>query len=423
MSPSSSNLPPDPVAALRASLDAAESTSATATLVVAFSGGGDSLALLLAATRLVATLPAGRLRVLAAHLDHGLDSQSDKRAMRAAKLAAEVGTPLRSARIDGPCPRGVSREVFGRQARYAFLAELAAEATTGGDRPWIATAHHADDQAETVLLRLLFGSGLEGLAAISPRQGQKLRPFLGLRKKDLTAFVMEAGLEPISDPTNLDLRVPRNRVRALLLPRLEAADPETFDALLRLAATSRSCRDRIRARLSASLDARPEGPDTASLDRQGFLAMPPILQAPALALLHRLAGAPLPPPAEARAELLRQLGAGRRVACDGGVREGVALRWTADAQRLRVAARRIAPQRNAAPQITYTRDASEPVGNRAPPAFPSCAPKPTRTEQTPLDARREESATAHPASAEPAKEVARSGFTPGWRAKAEREER
>jgi tRNA(Ile)-lysidine synthase len=423
MSPSSSNSAPDPIAALRASLEEADAVSAMATLIVAFSGGADSLALLLAALRMAATLPAGRLRVLAAHLDHGLDGQSAARAARAAELATELGAPLRTARLDGPCPRGVSREAFGRQARYAFLARLAAEDAVLGRQVWIATAHHADDQAETVLLRLLFGSGLEGLAAIAPRHGQMLRPFLGLRKKDLAAFVMEAGLEPISDPTNLDLRVPRNRVRALLLPRLEAADPETFDALLRLATTSRSCRDRIRARLSASLDARPEGTDTASLDRQGFLVMPPILQAPALALLHRLAGAPLPPPAEAQAELLRQLDAGRRVACDAGVREGVALRWTADANRLRVAARRMAAPRNAVYQITYTRDASEPVGNRAPSAFPSCTPKPTRIEQTPLDARREESATAHPASAEPAKEVARSGFTPGWRAKAEREER
>src|SRR5438270_569184 len=145
-------------------------------VVVAFSGGPDSTALLWGMSRL-----AGRLgvRLAAAHLDHAMDPGSAGRAAQAAGLAARLGVPCRVERIERVAVlsgRAESAEAAARRARYAFL-ERTREAL--GAR-WITTAHHRDDQAETVLLRLLFGSGVEGLAGIRPVHGAVARPLLAL---------------------------------------------------------------------------------------------------------------------------------------------------------------------------------------------------------------------------------------------------
>ncbi|HKD77045.1 MAG TPA: tRNA lysidine(34) synthetase TilS, partial [Ktedonobacterales bacterium] len=116
-------------------------------------------------------------------------------------------------------------EAAARQARYRFLREVAQ--ATGSDR--IALGHTADDQAETVLMHFIRGSGLDGLAGMRPRTGDLVRPLLGLWRADTVAYCAAMGLEPRQDATNADMRYLRNRVRSELLPLLE-----TYQAQIRL---------------------------------------------------------------------------------------------------------------------------------------------------------------------------------------------
>jgi tRNA(Ile)-lysidine synthase len=135
----------------------------------------------------------------------------------------------------------------------------------------------------------------------------------------------------LDDPTNHDLGVPRNRLRAALLPALRAAEPDLDARLAAVAAAALGARGRLRAALTKRL-ALGEEPGSAALSLPAFRALPPPLDAVALALLHAAAGAGLPPAAAARRELARQLALGRRVACDAG--DG--WRWEVEATRLRL---------------------------------------------------------------------------------------
>jgi tRNA(Ile)-lysidine synthase len=204
--------------------------------------------------------------------------------------------------------------------RYGFLEEVRRAA---GAR-WIATAHHRDDQAETVLLRLAQGSGVEGLAGVRPVHGAVVRPLLETARRDLLRIVEDAGLPAADDPGNRDLGPARNRIRHLLLPALAAGDPGLPELLGRLAGRARGARAALGRRLEPALQARPAEGGVA-IPCAAFLALPPELQPLALAALHRRAGAPYPAGAAARGELLGQLaraagaaGGRRRVGCDAG---------------------------------------------------------------------------------------------------------
>lgn len=338
MSPSDSRPgPSDATAALLEALESFFSRRAGAgdLVLVAFSGGPDSTALLWG---LVRTAPGLGIALHAAHLDHGLDADSARRAAAARRLAARMGVPLTVERLEPAGAGSTGPEAFARHHRYAFLDRLADRL---GAR-LVATAHHADDQAETVLLRMLFGSGLEGLGAMRRHggrlSGRLVRPLLGLRRGELLRAVETSGLEPVEDPTNLDLGAPRNAVRWRLLPHLEAREPGTTRRLARLAAAARGAGDRIERRLAPLLDPRriravPTGACRgAAIDGQAFEALPEPLRRPALNLLHRHAGAPYPAGAAARRELARQLAAGLRLGCDCGH----GWRWESDAETLRL---------------------------------------------------------------------------------------
>lgn len=290
-------------------------------LLVAFSGGPDSLCLLWGLQRIAAEL---RLEILAAHVDHGLDSDSPRRAAGAAELAERLGIALAPSRLAGGPPTGESAEAWARRHRYRELDRLAGEHRADA----VVTAHHAEDQAETVLLRMLYGSGIEGLAAIratASREGCRpvVRPLLGIRRQLILATLQDTGLEPMIDPTNAVLRTPRNRIRHQLLPRLSAGDPllvERLGALAKAAAAASRRSDRM---LTTALSVRrlteaqhPGG--GAELDRRAAETLPEPLIGAALAVLGRRAGAPYPAGAPARQELLRQLRESRRVGCDCG---------------------------------------------------------------------------------------------------------
>ncbi|HSL81207.1 MAG TPA: tRNA lysidine(34) synthetase TilS [Thermoanaerobaculia bacterium] len=285
-------------------------------LIVAFSGGPDSLALLAGLARFA---PPRRLRLLAAHLDHGLDAGSAERAGRAMRAAEGMGIEHVVARRDVPelARPGESPEAAARRVRYRFLEEVRRE--RGGR--WIVTGHHRDDQAETVLLRLLQGTGPEGLAGVRPVHGRVVRPLLGLSRRELRSGLPPSP-EPVLDPTNEDLRVPRNSLRHALLPALEADSPGAAHALARLAGAARGAREAVERRLAEGLAPRPAPGDArgVAIERAAFLALPEPLRPHALALLHRTAGAPYPAGRAAREELARQLGG--RLAGEGGARVG-----------------------------------------------------------------------------------------------------
>lgn len=209
--------PPDPetVARFAADLDrlfadaAGEGLPAGATIALAVSGGADSMAMLLLAA---AALPG---RIIAATVDHGLRADAADEAALVAALCAQLGVP--HATLAPPAPiTGSSVQKGAREARYAALAAWVE--ASGADA--LLTAHHADDQAETLLMRLNRASGVAGLSGIRPWRfagdHPVLRPLLAWRRGDLRAIVSAAGVRWVEDPSNTDPRHDRTRFRELL---------------------------------------------------------------------------------------------------------------------------------------------------------------------------------------------------------------
>ena len=199
------------------------------TVVVAVSGGADSVALL----HVLASMDVLRLKLVVAHLNHmlrGVESDDDENFVR--ELAARYGLPAEFAAVE---VKGVSREKklsleeAGRVARYDFLNVVARRHRARS----IALAHHADDQAETVLMRLVRGAGATGLCAISPRSaGNLVRPLLTVTRDEIEAYLSQKGLAYRTDSTNSDIVFLRNRVRLELIPYLETYNPAIRDRLV-----------------------------------------------------------------------------------------------------------------------------------------------------------------------------------------------
>lgn len=255
-------------------------------LALAFSGGPDSLGLLLALKQVL-----GAERVLAAHVDHG-GHGSRNRSAHAERLAGHCGVDFAASRRDVALARGAgeSWESAARRVRYQALEEIADRAGVH----WIATAHHLEDQAETVILRLRQGSDWMGLAGIAPRRGRVIRPALGVSKWQLRALVATADLVAVHDPTNRQPRGARNRVRLFILPRLlrdSAMAEASFARLMsRVAEAAGEARERLACRpgleLShsdairrfratlAALEARIPAPGRAALEAAPQRARP-----------------------------------------------------------------------------------------------------------------------------------------------------
>lgn len=221
-------------------------------LAVAVSGGPDSLALLLLAH---AARPG---RVIAATVDHGLRAEAKEEAAMVARVCADLGvahTTLTVTVADDPA----GLQAAARAARYAALERWAHAAGAGA----IATAHHRDDQAETVLMRLARGAGVAGLSGIRPSRALAggvtlIRPLIDWDKAALVAIVAAAGLAAADDPSNRDPRFDRTRARALLAQGWPTADRIAASAA-RLgqaeAALDWSARQLIAARMTHDGDA------------------------------------------------------------------------------------------------------------------------------------------------------------------------
>ena len=193
-------------------------TEPGSTVIVACSGGPDSLALLDILWSLKEKLA---IMVVAAHFEHGIRGQASKDDESFVKnycLEREISFYSESANIpELSRARGESLETCARQMRYAFLNKLAGELGNA----FIATAHHADDQAETVLMHLLRGTGLNGLTGILPKRGNIIRPLLAFTKAELVEYCHHQGLSPRHDATNEETDCTRNRLRLQLLPLLK----------------------------------------------------------------------------------------------------------------------------------------------------------------------------------------------------------
>jgi tRNA(Ile)-lysidine synthase len=193
------------------------------TCLVAVSGGPDSMALL---DLLVAGRELHGRAVIAGHVDHGLDPASGDVAAGVVAAARERGVPSRLVRLE--LEPGTS-ETRSRVARRAALERLADDSGAC----CIVLAHHADDQAETILLRLLRGSGPAGLSGMMPRTGRWVRPLLDIRRADLTRYLAHRGIEGWNDPANADPRHLRSWLRTAVIPGLVARLPDTIDRINR----------------------------------------------------------------------------------------------------------------------------------------------------------------------------------------------
>ncbi len=195
-------------------------------LVVGVSGGADSLTLLHLLTR--AKVPA-----LAVYFDHQLRSQAATEAEMVGNLAREWGAAFLTGSADVrylACDQHLSLEAAARQARYAYLFDMACLHHAQG----VATGHTADDQVETILLHLLRGSGLDGLRGMSyvTRLEQfstnlpLFRPMLGFWRAEIDTYLREHGIHPLEDHTNRDILFQRNRIRHELIPALQTYNPQ-----------------------------------------------------------------------------------------------------------------------------------------------------------------------------------------------------
>lgn len=213
---------------------AACAMTASDVVLVALSGGADSTALLLSLQMLQEEGKVGGL--FAAHLNHGIRGTYAERDMAFCEtLCRELGIPLQTETCDAPAyakQTGKTLEEAARELRYSFLERyrIACGASV------IATAHHADDQAETVLLHLLRGSGTGGLGGMKPRNGRIVRPLLQTTRAEILAYLAERNARYCEDETNARNDAARNRIRNELLPMLTSYNPAISEALCRTAA-------------------------------------------------------------------------------------------------------------------------------------------------------------------------------------------
>jgi tRNA(Ile)-lysidine synthase len=285
-------------ASLRAVLDAHAPRGATG-LVVALSGGADSTALLAAVAALDPVFRS--LKVRAVHVDHGLQAAAASFCEACAALCAGLGIPLTVIRAVVQTPPGASVEAAARDARYAaFEAEL-----TPGE--CLLTAHHREDQAETLLLQALRGAGLKGMSAMPVcrplGRGWHLRPLLNVPQSELLAFGASFSGARVIDPMNEDLRFDRGYLRRRVWPLIESRWPGAAATLARAARHAADAEVLLDCAAAADVSRLRDGD---ALSVPGLRALRPRERINAVRFWLRAAG--VEPPSTARlTEALRQI--------------------------------------------------------------------------------------------------------------------
>lgn len=284
-------------------------------LVVAVSGGPDSVCLLELFHEWVREVDTS-VDILVGHVHHGIrGKEADRDAAFVERLAGQKGLAFLCARGDAPAlaeQAGVSLEVAARRLRYGTFRAWAHDHDVDG----VALGHHFDDQAETIVLRAIRGSGLPGLSGIPRRRTLQaedpagrhrgrhvtiVRPLLDWRRRDILSFLDARGLSARQDSTNADPGIPRNRVRREILPALERAQPGAAVSLVRLGELARRVRKDLRelARRALSESQRAVGPRRIVLDAAALASWPESVLREVIALAKRRAM----PGAQARSEV------------------------------------------------------------------------------------------------------------------------
>lgn len=218
------------VGKVRATIEGYEMADPGERIIVAVSGGPDSVCLLDVLHRLSQTLDVA---LSIAHFEHGLRPGEDEAETSfVASLAKGYGIPFETARAEDLYPEIPSLEERARKARYRFLEEVRSRLCAQK----IALGHHLDDQAETVLMRLMRGSGPSGLGGILPcRDGTFIRPMIRVSREEIEAYLREKNLAYVTDLSNFDQRRTRNWVRHELIPRIKSRQPRAVEILGRTA--------------------------------------------------------------------------------------------------------------------------------------------------------------------------------------------
>src|SRR6266516_4709632 len=247
-------------------------------IIVAVSGGADSLCLLHLLNQLCGTgkrYPEVHLH--AAHLNHKLRGEaSEQDAATVAHIVESWGLPYTQGDVDVAALARTERrslEDAARSARCRFLREVA------HGQP-IAVAHHADDQVETLLLHFVRGSGLTGMVGMLPHQQDIIRPLVEVRHAQTVAYCREHGIEPVEDLSNADPKFLRNRIRHELLPLLESFNPGFHSTLLRTPDVIRVDVEWLEAQVDACWPAVviSELEDATRLSIEALLSLPLSLQ-------------------------------------------------------------------------------------------------------------------------------------------------
>lgn len=219
-------------------------------VVVGVSGGSDSLGLLQILTELVDY----RLKLIVAHLNHGIRKEESSRdAAHVRKFARELGLPFELREIDViefKRSTNLSLEEAARELRYKFLRDVLNK--YNGNK--IATAHTLDDQAETVLMRFIRGSGLLGLSGIPPVNDNIIRPLIEVTKSDIEDYLRSKGIQWIEDSSNKEKVFLRNRIRNELIPQLITYNPSIKETLARTGYIVGVEEDYIRAQARSHFD-------------------------------------------------------------------------------------------------------------------------------------------------------------------------
>ncbi len=293
-------------------------------VVVAVSGGPDSLVLLNLLQKMSLQL---QLKPVIAHLNHCMRPEAEEEQSKVKSIAENFSLPFEGKAVDVRAlkrKKGISEEEAGRLARYSFFREVAAK--YGASK--IALGHHRDDLAETVLLNIFRGTGVDGLAGILPLRSWGdvflVRPLLCLRRSEIEAYCREEGLDPVTDSTNLQKDYTRNRIRLELIPELENNyNPrirEALASLADLAAEDRALLQGLARRYYRKL-VRP-GRHATSINARSLSLLPPAVRKRLLLLsiarhtsLQDLGRAHL----ERVNQLLERKKRGRRLSLPGGV--------------------------------------------------------------------------------------------------------
>lgn len=242
------------------------------TVLVSVSGGPDSVCLLECLVRLRRLF---KVRLEVFHLDHRLREDSGADALYVERLATRLGLPVHVRTAVGRPSRGESVESWARAQRMDAARDIAER--IGATR--VAEGHTLDDQAETVLIALVRGGGLESLAGIAPRSGRKIQPLLDVTRDEVEAACRSLHLRPRIDPTNADTRLLRNAIRLVGLPALEAATGRELRATFaRTADHLRADEAELAAQAGRAAETVTTGTDAGcSLAVGSLLALPPAL--------------------------------------------------------------------------------------------------------------------------------------------------